>query len=769
MIRWLAILLLCAAFGSTAAFAADSPQSDDHPDLQSAYDKIAKSFKKLRPDEAKTPDLDALLLSITALDKRLQDCIETDDKQLESTQKNLELLGDKETTEASDVRRQRHELEQQAKALDADLKRCTVLSIQLGQLHDHIETLRQKLLRQQFFSREFSVVSAVRRLLTFDEKKLRGEIEPIRQVVKKVIASASWAMLLLGIAGVAAGVLWHRVRRDDVMVGGRPRASNTLYAAMAGLRRTMPVLAPLLLVGFYVSLQEPPQPLLKIFLGYALLLFFSYGLARGVLYPNPKSLENTQLSLRLMRLLAWIAILFTLLTFFLNQEASGRYSGSAFLYLIWLGSLTVASLAYVVLVWMIARKLAVRYQSLPSAFLLPAAIMLGVVTAAASGYRNIASLFFFGTLNSFIVLLVAFVLLRIGSEFFDSLDEGRLGWQRRLRHLLAIEEGRSFPGLLWLRILLFLMVALAAVALLMFVWGSSQQRISSMFVGIREGVDIGGVHLDLIHLAYALLILVGMFSVLPFFKNQLVAGWLRHSNLSRGAREAIQTLVGYALAAVAVLWALSVAGVNFQNLAIVAGALSVGIGFGLQNIVNNFVSGLILLFERPIRRGDWVVVGNTEGHVKDISIRSTRIQTFDRADVIVPNSELISTQVTNWVLSNTIGRISVPVGVAYGSDVDEVADILRAIAADHPEVITDNPRFPIRVLFRSFGDSALNFELRCYIRNIDRRLVTISAINFSIDREFRKAGIEIPFPQRVVHLEDDAGDDDSAPQNLPDG
>ncbi len=97
MIRWLAILLLCAAFGWTAAFAADSPQSDDHPDLQSAYDKIAKSFKKLRPDEAKTPDLDALLLSITALDKRLQDCIETDDKQLESTQKNLELLGDKET------------------------------------------------------------------------------------------------------------------------------------------------------------------------------------------------------------------------------------------------------------------------------------------------------------------------------------------------------------------------------------------------------------------------------------------------------------------------------------------------------------------------------------------------------------------------------------------------------------------------------------------------------------------------------------------------
>jgi small-conductance mechanosensitive channel len=249
------------------------------------------------------------------------------------------------------------------------------------------------------------------------------------------------------------------------------------------------------------------------------------------------------------------------------------------------------------------------------------------------------------------------------------------------------------------------------------------------------------------------LILVIAFSVLPFIKNNLVTSWLKHSNLSSGAKDATQTLVGYGGVAIAVLWALFVLGLNFKNVAIVAGALSVGIGFGLQNIVNNFVSGLILLFERPIRRGDWIVVGNTEGYVRDISIRSTRIETFDRADVIVPNSELISNQVTNWMLSNNVGRLKSAVGVAYGSDVEKVMEVLETIADTHPDVISDHPDYPIRVLFINFGDSALNFELRCYVKNVDNRLRIQSDINQSIDREFRKENIEIPFPQRVVHME----------------
>ncbi|HGG59319.1 MAG TPA: mechanosensitive ion channel [Gammaproteobacteria bacterium] len=750
-LRLLSRLLFCLLLAPVFLLAAETPGESDYAELQQAYDQIESAFSRLDPDHASASDLDALNLKITALTGDLENCIEANTKALASAKKNLELLGDKQSSEDPDIRDKRRELNRQFKAIDNDLKRCTVLNIQTTEIGDKLQSLRQQRLRKQFFSREFSVISAIERFLTFDEEKLQREFDPIRPVAGKVASGVSWPLLLMGLAGLAIGGLWRRSRHYTDLQQ-HPHSSDTLLASAIGLQRTSPILAALALIDLLVLLQSPDQTLMVRFIGYAFLLFFTYGLARGVMFPDPRAIANSRLPVHLLRVLTWVAILFTLATFFLNQETAGRYSGSAILYLLWLGSLTIAALAFIVLIWAVARKLSIRYQRLPSTLLLPAAVLLGAVAAGALGYRNIASLFFFGAINSFIVVFFAFLLVVISAEFFDALDEGRVAWQSKLRHLLAIKPGRPFPGVLWLRILAFFAVALASIVALMFVWGSTHQRISALLVGLKEGIKFGSFNLDLINLIYALLILVGVFSALPFVKNQLVAGWLKHSSLSRGAREATQTLVGYGGAAIAVLWALSVAGVNFQNLAIVAGALSVGIGFGLQNIVNNFVSGLILLFERPIRRGDWIVVGDTEGHVKDISIRSTTIQTFDRADVIVPNSELISNQVTNWVLSNTIGRLRIPIGVAYGSDLDQVMTLLEKVAHDHPDVISDSERFPIRVLFREFGDSALLFELRCFARNIDDRLIIQSALNLAIDREFRKAGIEIPFPQRVVYL-----------------
>ena len=210
------------------------------------------------------------------------------------------------------------------------------------------------------------------------------------------------------------------------------------------------------------------------------------------------------------------------------------------------------------------------------------------------------------------------------------------------------------------------------------------------------------------------------------------------TTMGQGARDAMVTITGYIMFLIAALAGMSAAGFDFSNIAIIAGALSVGIGFGLQNIVNNFVSGLILLFERPVRKGDWIAVGGTEGVVTDIQIRSTRIQTFDRSDVIVPNSELISNQVTNWVLSNRSGRAIVPVGVAYGTDTGKVRDILMAIAEENENVLKTG-RFPApTVLFREFGDSSLNFELRVFLRDVDNRLSVISELNFAIDKSFRE-------------------------------
>jgi len=200
---------------------------------------------------------------------------------------------------------------------------------------------------------------------------------------------------------------------------------------------------------------------------------------------------------------------------------------------------------------------------------------------------------------------------------------------------------------------------------------------------------------------------------------------------------------------VAAAFAISTLGFSFSNIAIIAGALSVGIGFGLQNIVNNFVSGVILLIERPIKVGDWVVVGQHQGYVTRISVRATEVETFERASVVIPNSELLSGSVVNWTHRDKYGRVDVRVKVAHGSDTEKVRDILLACADEHREILA----WPAPlVLFREFGDSALIFDLQGYVVDVENRANVASDLNFAIDKAFRAAGVEMPFPQRDLTL-----------------
>lgn len=246
------------------------------------------------------------------------------------------------------------------------------------------------------------------------------------------------------------------------------------------------------------------------------------------------------------------------------------------------------------------------------------------------------------------------------------------------------------------------------------------------------------------------IILYGAFVLSWAMQSFLMENVLSRGQIDTGARLSIVRLVHYALILVGFLVALSAMGFELKNITIIGGALGVGIGFGMQAIVNNFVSGLILLFERPIKVGDVIQLSDgQQGRVTNLGLRATTIQTFDRAEVVVPNGDLISNQVTNWTLGDRSMRLIIPVGVAYGSDVETVIRVLSAVASDSDKVLKDPQPM---VLFLNFGDSSLDFQLRAWIADFNERRIIQSALIREIDRRFRAEGVEIPFPQRDLHL-----------------
>jgi len=219
--------------------------------------------------------------------------------------------------------------------------------------------------------------------------------------------------------------------------------------------------------------------------------------------------------------------------------------------------------------------------------------------------------------------------------------------------------------------------------------------------------------------------------------------------LDEGIQLAILKVLHYLMVGLGVIIAVQSIGLNLTSLAVVFGLLSVGIGFGLQNIVSNFISGLIILFERPIKIGDRITIGDVLGDVENISLRATHIRTIDNIAIIVPNSEFITSQVINWSHGDPKIRIHVPVGVAYGSDVPLVMSSLLEVARNHREVLKDPPP---KVWFKEFGNSSLDFEVLAWIPDPKKRPDIISDFNKGIDDIFRKNKIQIPFPQRDLHI-----------------
>ena len=301
----------------------------------------------------------------------------------------------------------------------------------------------------------------------------------------------------------------------------------------------------------------------------------------------------------------------------------------------------------------------------------------------------------------------------------------------------------------WVNAALDVTLVILAVPSVLFAIGFDWVDINNWIHMFLNGVEIGGITVSFQNLfnglfSFLLIIIVVRWSVSIISKRLK-----EYTNLDSGVRNSIVTLLNYSGVVLALLTAVPMLGFNFTNITVVAGALSVGIGFGLQSIVKDFISGLILLIDRPVKIDDWIVVKSGQGYVKEIKSRVTIIQTFDRSKIIVPNSELVTLPMQNWFYGNRVGRVRVKVGVDFSSDPEKVREVLLSCAQQDSRILSKPKPY---VLWKEFGESSLNFELRSYISNNDNAYLVRSDLHFSIFKALKEEGIVIPFPQRDLHI-----------------
>jgi small-conductance mechanosensitive channel len=395
-----------------------------------------------------------------------------------------------------------------------------------------------------------------------------------------------------------------------------------------------------------------------------------------------------------------------------------------------------------------ARRQLQRNQGRPD--LLAVAFYLGTMAAGiglvaqVAGYANLTALLVNAFLGSTFIYLFARMALYLGSGGIETLL--RTEAVRNLRFIQRLGPATAAR----LNLLLRIIVIGYAVLYLLVHWqfyhtpGEAWTGVMAFSFNIGELT----ISMEIVLMVACVLYLTIILSWL--IQAFLDAEVMTPQGMEHGVKFAIKTLIHYSLILIGFLFAISVAGIDMSKFAILAGALGVGIGFGLQNIVNNFLSGLILLFERPVKVGDMVSLEDQWGTITRIGLRSTVVETFDRSEIILPNSELIAQRVVNWTFSSHVVRVVLPVGVAYGTPLAKVLEVLMKAARDNEDIL-DNPA--PSAIFTGFGDSSINFELRAWIADVNQRLRIRSELGLAIDRHFRDNGIVIPFPQRDLHVQ----------------
>lgn len=696
---------------------------------------------------------------------QLSDRLEELEPRLKQIDQRVEQLGVQPDVPAADdatSAAERLRLTAQRSEVEGALRQARLLSDHALDLDERVRQRRREVFSSRLFARSAGFFDPA-----FWNDLAESAAAELNSLTSVLSASGAYARRNGGVGGAIAALAllagmglatWFLARwRRRLTAGPTPRRFDRALAATIHLASgtvTMPALivATVLVLRNFGLMSEPA---VEIGLGLAVAAVvagFGRGVAVGLFAPGESdrriiALADHEASSYASHLV-W-ASRFLGLSLFANEVH--RILGAAVAPFIATGELLVVAILAVTvhLLWRSTQaKFRVVQNDATGArltglrgilWLLGLAIAIGLVT----GYVGFA-VFVTGRTLAVLALggAVTIMVAIIDALLTDLLAADTQGGRR-----IAVAFGLAPRGLDLVATLASAMLRVVVIALaVLLALNSSGIFADDIFSVLQRAASdyvVGGVRLSPIAILSALACLVIGGLAVRAAQRWLAIKFLPRTGLDAGLQSSIVALSGYVALIAVVAVSLGVLGIDLQKIALIAGALSVGIGFGLQAVVSNFVSGLILLAERSIRVGDWVVVKNEEGFVRRISIRATEIETFDRASVIIPNQEFITGVVKNWTHGNTVGRIIVKVRVAYDSDVGKVRELLLGCAAKHPKVLKVTPP---TVYLMGFGDIGIDFELRCLIGNIEQFWSVRGELYTEILSQFRHASIKIPVP-----------------------
>jgi potassium-dependent mechanosensitive channel len=732
--------------------------------VRAALVEIDAAFKSPSLSDS---DLQRLRADSDPLATEVQSVIAELAPKLEASVKRLAELTPKSKDKAAEADAVTSELTAEQKIhddLDADLRSARALSLQVDDDNARIGAARRALFAQQTFQRTSSILSPL--LWVSVVREAPGDIATLGGLLYdwlRGVAGRLTHLQALGLIGltIAFGVIAAPIRWAARRVIARHPAATApskLRRALAAIWTAL-VLGAIPLLGLLAvayaldafDLSDPRlQGLQDAILDGLKLMFVANALARGLLAPGQPAWRliamNDRVAARVFRF--WLSVAGIVAVEKVLEVTADVVAASLS------ASVAARGLGAALVVVLMGRLL--RTTALPAAapgspprdgwapgrtlFWLLGVTMLVAVLVGYIAFATfiVAQLIWIAGIGAAIYLINVVVdegaelILQpnaaIGRGLMSVVGVGR----EALEQIAVLIEGTVRVALI-----------VAGVLLILAPWGIQSQDMFGSLRAAYFGFRIGNVTVSV----SSMLTAVAVF-VIGILVTRAVQGWLSSKMLPRtrldsGIRNSIKTLFGYVGFVFALVLGSAQLGLNFQNLAIIAGALGVGIGFGLQSIVNNFLSGLILLWERGVRVGDWVVIGAEQGFVRRINARATEVETFDRATLIVPNATLVSGVVKNWVHSDRVGRIVIGLNIAFDNDADSVREILISIARAQ-ELVLSIPA-PL-VLFSEFGDWALKFQLICFVDEVEMAERVKSEINFELLRRLKEANIRIAYP-----------------------